>query len=204
MKILSLRHKLYRAIEMLRFSVRIYRLRKKHIFLKCGNDTKIIGLPRFQLASNTELVFGNQCTFRSNPDSNPIGIDQPVTFCTLQAGAKIIIGNRVGISGGSICARQLIEIGDDTLIGANTYIFDNDFHAIDPDARAKDDYSAVRSAPVKIGSKVFIGARSIILKGVTIGNNAIIGAGSVVTSDVPGNAIAAGNPCKVRGQLPSP
>lgn len=52
-------------------------------------------------------------------------------------------------------------------------------------------------APIVIGNDVFIGARSIILKGVTIGDAAIIGAGSVVTKDVPAGAIAAGNPAKI-------
>lgn len=144
------------------------------------------------------LRIGSNCIFRLKPDSNPIGVDQPVTFCTLLPEANIIVGDRVGISGGTICARQLITIGNDTLIGANCYIFDNDFHSIDSVERVNDEYASVSSAPVFIGSRVFVGARSIILKGVTIGDNSIIGAGSVVTKNVPPNVIAAGNPCKVR------
>lgn len=201
MSIFSLRHQLYRETEMSLFRLRVAHMRWRQIQIEFGTDLRLIGLPRLMLSRNSELTIGAQCVFRSKPDSNPIGVDQPVTFCTLLATAKIVIGNRVGISGGAICSRQQIEIGDGTLIGANTYIFDNDFHAIDPVERAADDYSSVRSAPVRIGSNVFIGARSLILKGVTIGDNAIIGAGSVVTQSVPGNSIAAGNPCKVRNQL---
>lgn len=54
-----------------------------------------------------------------------------------------------------------------------------------------------KSAPVVIGDYVFIGARSIVLKGVTIGEKSIIAAGSVVTKDVPANCLAGGNPCKM-------
>lgn len=203
MSIFSLRHTLYREVEKLFFRLRVARLRQRQVRVQYGDGLQLFGLPRFALMRDTELAIGSKCVFRSNPESNPIGVDQPVTFSTLLPTAKIVIGNGVGISGGSICARQLIEIGDGTLIGANTYIFDNDFHSIDPTERAADDSSTVRSAPVRIGSNVFIGARSVILKGVTIGDNAVIGAGSVVSKNVPCNAVAAGNPCRVRGQLKS-
>ena len=185
------------------FRIRIAKLRRRRVLVACDADSQLIGLPRLKLSKNTGLRIGAFCILRSKADSNPIGIDHPITFCTLAADAQIVIGSRVGISGGTLCARESIEIGDGTLIGANTYIFDNDFHPMDPDARARDDYSAVRSAPVRIGSNVFIGTRSIILKGVTIGDNAIIGAGSVVTHSIPANTIAAGNPCKICGQLVS-
>jgi len=200
MTIFSLRHDLYRQAEMMFFRLRVARFKRSQVRIEFGGDLQLFGLPRLQLRQNTELRIGSQCIFRSKPESNPIGVDQPVTFCTLSATAKIIVGDRVGISGGSFCARQLIEIGDGTLIGANVYIFDNDFHSIDPTERMDEDYLSVRSAPVRIGSNVFIGTRSVILKGVTIGDNAIIGAGSVVTQSIPSNATAGGNPCRVRGQ----
>lgn len=198
MSILALRHSFYREVERSLFRLRVAQLRRRQVGIEYDTDLQLIGLPRLQLETNTKLIIGARCIFRSKAGSNPIGVDQPVTFCTLLSKAKIVIGNGVGISGGTICARQLIEIGDGTLIGANSYIFDNDFHAIDPVARAKDDYSVVRSAPVRIGSNVFIGTRCIILKGVTIGDNAVIGAGSVVSQSVPSGAVAAGNPCKAR------
>jgi len=201
MSFFSLRHWLYREAESFLFELRLAYLRRRQIQIEYGTNLQLVGLPRLQLVQNSELRIGDQCIFRSKPESNPIGLDQPVTFCTLLATAKILIGDRVGISGGTLCARQLIEIGSGTLIGANTYIFDHDFHAIDPIARATDDYSSVRSAPVRIGSNVFIGTRSIILKGVTIGDNSVIGAGSVVTQSIPCNVVAAGNPCTVRCQL---
>jgi acetyltransferase-like isoleucine patch superfamily enzyme len=203
MSLISLRQSLYRAIGWQIFRMRLAQLRRRQVLVEFGAQSQLIGLPRFRLIKGSELRIGTRGVFRSQPGSNPIGIDQPITFCTMAAGAKIIIGDGVGISGGSICARLHIAIGDGTLIGANSYIFDNDFHALDPRARSEDDYSVVRSAPVRIGSNVFVGARCIILKGVSIGDNAIIGAGSVVSHDVPSDAIAAGNPCTVRGQRPA-
>ena len=78
-----------------------------------------------------------------------------------------------------------------------TSIYTTDFHSLDPIIRASDeDQKYRRCAPVVIRDNVFIGAKCIILKGVTIGENSIIGAGSVVTKNVPANQIWAGNPAK--------
>lgn len=203
MSLLSIRHAMYRKIEKQLFKILVARQRRLDVVIDYSTDLQLMGLPRLKLIQNSTLKIGAQCILRSQPSSNPIGIDQPVTICTLEEGAKILIGERVGMSGGTICARELVEIGSGTLVGANTYIFDNDFHALDPIARVKDDYSAVRTAPVRIGANVFIGTRSIILKGVNIGDNAIIGAGSVVTRNIPANCLAGGNPCVVLGPLPN-
>lgn len=203
MSFLSIRHEVYRKIEKQLFNFLVARQRRSNVEIEIANDLKIIGLPRLKLTRNSSLKIGAHCILRSKPSSNPIGIDQPVTICTLEKGAQIFIGDKVGMSGGTICARELVEIGFGTLVGANTYIFDNDFHALDPIARVNDDYSEVRSAPVRIGANVFIGTRSIILKGVNIGDNAIIGAGSVVTRNIPANCLAGGNPCVVLGPLPN-
>lgn len=74
------------------------------------------------------------------------------------------------------------------MVGADTCIGDTDDHPERLDTKP---------APVVIGDNVFIGMHCLILKGVTIGENSIIGAGSVVTKDIPANCVAAGVPCKV-------
>jgi acetyltransferase-like isoleucine patch superfamily enzyme len=109
------------------------------------------------------------------------------------------VGENVGMSGCTICAAERVSIGNDCLLGADVLIADTDFHPIDPDGRRwrKD---GVRTAPVDIGDNVFIGARTMVLKGVRIGDNAVIGAGSVVTTDVPADAVAAGSPARVIGR----
>ena len=86
-----------------------------------------------------------------------------------------------------------IVIGDNVLIGPNVSLFTVN-HALHPDERKR---GWCVNAPVKIGSRVWIGGNSTILAGVTIGEGSIIGAGSVVTKDIPANVIAAGNPCRV-------
>jgi acetyltransferase-like isoleucine patch superfamily enzyme len=82
-------------------------------------------------------------------------------------------------------------------------ILDNDFHISGHGFTWLTEYSK-NSKPVKIGRGCFIGARSIILKGVTLGDRVVIGAGSVVTKDVPAYSIAAGNPARVVGSIATP
>jgi acetyltransferase-like isoleucine patch superfamily enzyme len=115
----------------------------------------------------------------------------PLSIESARADAAIIIGNNVILNGCSIYVVKRVEIGDFSTIGGKTTIMDTDGHGID-DAPTK-------VAPIKIGCHVWIGARAIILKGVTIGDNSIIGAGSVVTRDVERNTIVAGNPAKKIG-----
>lgn len=98
------------------------------------------------------------------------------------------IGNRCGFSGCSIVADKEVIIGDHVMVGANTCIGDRDDHP---------DRLGTSPQPVHIGNNVFIGMHCIVMKGVTIGDNSIIGAGSIVTKDIPANCIAAGVPCKV-------
>jgi acetyltransferase-like isoleucine patch superfamily enzyme len=157
----------------------------------------IIHLPYFIHKNRKQaLKIGKNLKLISKFDSNSIGLIQPVFINARSKDCKIIIGNNVGISGATISAAKLIQIGDNVLIGSGCLIMDNDAHNIHPSIRHdKMTDGAIR--PVIIENNVFIGARSIILKGVTIGEGAVIGAGSVVSRDVPKNSICAGNPAKV-------
>jgi acetyltransferase-like isoleucine patch superfamily enzyme len=141
------------------------------------------------------IEIGNNCSFNSAKNSVLIGLLRPCTFVTLEQDSEIVLGNNVGISGGIVIAASKIEIGNNVLIGANCTILDTDFHHTDPQRKLTGSPSPSR--PVIIKGNVFIGANSIILKGVTIGQNSVIGAGSVVFNDIPDNSIAIGNPCKV-------
>ncbi len=113
-------------------------------------------------------------------------------------GGKIEIGKNCGISGSTIYSWDSIKIGDNTRIGANCKIVDNDFHPIDLTPRREglnEEYT--KRAPIIIGNDCFIGMNSIILKGTTLGNNVVVGAGSVVHGSFPDNCIIAGNPAKI-------
>ncbi|KAJ9465493.1 Maltose O-acetyltransferase [Diplonema papillatum] len=90
-----------------------------------------------------------------------------------------------------------VEIGDKTLFGPGVHVYAAT-HPIDPPLRAT---GIEGGKPVKIGKNVWVGGRVVILPGVTIGDNTTIGAGSVVTKDVPANVVAAGNPCRVLREL---
>jgi acetyltransferase-like isoleucine patch superfamily enzyme len=111
-------------------------------------------------------------------------------------GAQITIGDETGLSGTTICAVKSVSIGKRCLIGADVLITDTDFHPINMEGRRYKGASAAASSPIVIEDDVFIGARSIILKGVRIGSGSVIGAGSVVTKDIPANSVAAGNPAR--------
>lgn len=114
--------------------------------------------------------------------------------------AVICIADGVWVNNNAviIAERSRIDIGKNTLIGTEFTAYDSDFHDLDFDQRMD---GTTKVAPIMIGENVFIGSRVTILKGVTIGNNSVISAGSVVTKSVPPNCVAGGNPAKVIGAL---
>lgn len=86
-----------------------------------------------------------------------------------------------------------VHIGDHVMIGPNVTIAAGT-HPLDPSLRKQ---AAQFNKPVRIGDNVWLGAQCVVLPGVTIGENSVIGAGSIVTKDIPANVVAVGNPCRV-------
>lgn len=162
-----------------------------------GENLKLRGVPIIFSKSGNKLFIGNDVTINSSFLSNLVGLYQRTIIVTRSIDAEICIGNNVGISGATIYARRSIKIGDNTLIGGNTKIIDNDFHPIDPEVRRKTPNERMEIQPIEIGDNVFIGCNCLILKGAKIGENTVIGAGSVVIGKIPANCIAAGNPARV-------
>ena len=167
--------------------------------ISLGNSNIFIGIPFVYKFPESTIRIGNHNEFRTTASSNLIGINRRTTISTHSKEAKIIVGDNCGMSGVVIGAQQSITIGNHAVIGANVLITDFDWHAIDAEARNRGESS--KSKPVYIHDNVFIGTAATILKGVTIGQNTVIGAHSVVTSDIPANVIAAGNPCTVVSKL---
>lgn len=127
--------------------------------------------------------------------------------------ASFTCGDRCYIGTSHIVSAAAIDLGDDVVISWGVTIVDHNSHALDWSKRARDvldwgrgekNWSDVTIAPVKIQDKVWIGFNAIILKGVTIGEGAIVAAGAVVTKDVPAYSVVAGNPARIIRTLTEP
>jgi len=162
-----------------------------------------MGRPVISVAPDSRLILSDGVRINSALRSNPLGCFQASVLRTLAPHAELRLSSRVGISAAVLCAGLQITIGEDTIIGAGAMLLDNDFHALQPDGSWKNEYVEGARA-IKIGRRVFIGARAIILKGVEIGDAAVIGAGAVVTCNVPPSTIFAGNPAREVGKRQQP
>lgn len=166
--------------------------------VEIAEKVRLQGRPIVSLAMGSRIQIGARSVLCSVGQATALGINHPVVLRTLRPDAEIVIGADTGISGGAICAASSIRIGAGCLIGANVTLADTDFHAVQPmNRRYNNNAHEIAVAPIVIGDNVFIGTGAFILKGVTIGNNSVVGAASVVTRDVPANSIVAGNPARV-------
>lgn len=165
-----------------------------------GHGWRIYGAPVIQRHRESQISFGDRLELRNWRASSPLGVWHRTVFATWSAGAVIEIGADFGMTGGAICAAKSISIGQWVTIGANCTLIDTDFHLLEVDRRMNAP-AADSAAPVIIEDRVFLGTRVIVLKGVHIGHGAVIGAGSVVTGNIPANMIAAGNPARVIGEV---
>lgn len=154
-----------------------------------GKHIRFYGYAKFKRSNEGRIHIGKSCVFRSSGTSNLIGINRPCIITALSPASELIIGDNCGFSGTVVGCFDRIVIGNSVRFGANTLITDSDWHPEDP--------RSSRPRPITIEDNVWLGVNVTVLKGVTIGPNTIIGAGSVVTKNIPGNAIAAGNPCRV-------
>jgi len=167
------------------FRMKLWALVTGHTLKEC----KFYGLPLFKFYPESMIRIGRNCHFRSSHESNLIGINHPCMISTFNHKAELIIGDNCGFSGTTIGVFSKVVLGNNVRCGANTVITDGDWHQDDP--------RSGEPKPIIIHDNVWLGLNVIILKGVTIGENSVIGAGSVVTKDIPEGVIAAGNPCRV-------
>lgn len=176
----------------------IYRSNKVYIDVLTHTELKLYDDSTLHI--NAPLQLGGITTAKSNLYTR-IAIKGSGDLCVegsfrLYEGANITIinGGKVILHGGYMNCRAkivcggLVEIGDGATIAPDVVIHECDAHKVEGRPSSK---------PIHIGNHVWIGEKAIILKGVTIGDGAIIGAGSVVTKDVPARCLAVGNPAKV-------
>lgn len=181
------------------FKFKIDKLLTLHVFL--GNGVKFStfstkGVPFIDVKYKSKCIIGKRFKMNNGLKYNSIGCPQRCTFFVGE-NVSIIIGNDVGISHATLVAYDNITIMDNVKIGGGVYLYTSDFHSLNPKLRmTSNDEKYKVNSPILVKKNAFIGAHSIILKGVIIGENSIIGAGSVVTKSVPDNEIWAGNPAK--------
>lgn len=174
-----------------------FKILMKATKVKYGKNLLLKGVPVIFNKKGAELNIGKDCVIKSSFLSNLVGLYSRTIIVTRTPEARINIGDNVGISGATIYARKGITIGDNTMIGGNAKILDNDFHPIEIEARLADDKSKIGTREVVIGKNCFIGCNSLILKGTVLGDGCVVGAGAVVSGKFEDNCVIAGNPARV-------
>jgi len=162
-----------------------------------GKNLRSNGVPVIDVWEQGEFYIGDNFMMNNGGRFNIIGRQQRCYFIVYN-NAVLKIGDNVGISASALICFKGITIGNNVKIGGNVAIYDTDFHSLDKNHRRNhlEDAANMQCREVIIEDDVFIGAHSTILKGVTIGEGSIIGAGSVVARSIPKNEIWAGNPAR--------
>jgi tetrahydrodipicolinate N-acetyltransferase len=178
-----------------------------------GSPTVIDGADRITFAPGAELLVGlGSFGLTSSADTSVIRVRPGAAFHVggrvgLQRGVRIVVdsgrlsigaGTNVNGLGTKILCAESVTIGAGCTFSWEVQVLDNDFHAITVDGVAQPS-----RAPVVIGDRVWVGTRAVVLKGVTIGDGAVVAAGAVVNRDVPAGAVVAGVPARVVGSADS-
>lgn len=159
--------------------------------VRIGRNFRVVG--KLDIRGPGTVVFGDNCTVISSYLS-------PTTPYTHSRDAVISFGHRVLLTGTRLGCSVRIEVGDGSGL-AESRIMDTDFHSVKATDGPRYNSSGV-AQPVLIGRNVWIAVSAIVLKGVTIGDNAVVGAGAVVMQSVSGNSVVFGNPARVVWRLP--
>lgn len=171
-----------------------------------GENVRIYCKFHLRIHPHAKVLIGNNVSIVCGENLNPLCRNIEGSICAEYPNSVIKIGDGSGLSSPCIWAKERITIGKRVKIGGDCILLDSDCHSLDWKQRCMTEDKSnglpvdtinARTSPIIIGDDVFIGTRSIILKGVQIGDRSIIAAGSVVTKNIPSDCIAAGNPAKV-------
>ncbi|MGJ8696838.1 MAG: acyltransferase [Verrucomicrobiaceae bacterium] len=159
--------------------------------VKLGENIILNGRPFVKIRKGGEMVFEDGVSINSSRWSNPLNTEKSVSLFAGPEG-KLVLREGAGVSGCQIIAYSTVRVGKSSLVGAGSLICDSNMHEVPLGSP-----EGIRVEPIEIGDSVFVGARCIILKGVTIGDGAVVAAGSVVIGNVAPNTLVGGNPAKV-------
>lgn len=176
------------------------RFKFRFLGVKLGENSDMVNKIYCHVGENANVQIGVYFAIESGDNLNPLCSNVNCSIF-VEDNAELKIGDWSGMSGGCIWSTDSITIGNHVNIGGNCVIIDGDIHNTDWKLRHIDRVSArqipYKHSPIVIEDDVWLGANCIVLKGVTIGAHSIIGAGSVVTKNIPADCVAAGNPCRV-------
>ena len=168
-----------------------------------GRRLLVRGPIRLRCHRTGSIRIGDDCRIQSGFAGNPVGGGSRMALW-VGPGGSLRLGDRVGLSNSTIVCMQSVTIEDEVFLGGGSEVYDTDFHSLDPMERSRPGNPGARTAPVRIGRRAFVGGHSILLKGTTIGEAAVVGAGSVVRSRVPAGEVWAGNPARLVRDLRAP
>lgn len=155
------------------------------------------GKPIIQKEPGSIIRMGKGVVLVSNSEANTAGINHPVIIATHSKDAEVVLENNVGMSGVSINCVKRCVFKEGVMLGANVNVWDTDFHPIDPQKRVQQkSIMDAHYSPILIEKNVWIGANTTVLKGVTIGENTVVGAMSLVNKNLPPNSVCVGNPAR--------
>jgi len=166
---------------------------------KIGKNLRLNGNPFVQ--SKGDIVLGSNCIINSGNASNPIGAGS-FTNIVVKHGAKLVIGDNVGLSNTTLFVSNSVTIEPFVKIGGGCKIWDTDHHSII--AEDRNNYPEIKPVgkPVLLCKGCWLSGDVTVLKGITIGQNAVIAYGSVVTKNIPANQLWGGIPAKFISDIP--
>ncbi|WP_269542306.1 acyltransferase [Cerasicoccus fimbriatus] len=161
----------------------------------CGKNFKSVGRIYWHVHRRGQLMIGSNVRILSSYSANVVGAENRACIQVLPGGF-LSIGDCVGISNSTIVCFREITIESNVFIGGGCHIYDTNFHDLNAQRRVSQVDEVIDSAPIILREYCFIGAHAIILKGVEIGRESIIAAGSLVTNNVPAREVWGGVPAK--------
>jgi acetyltransferase-like isoleucine patch superfamily enzyme len=178
---------------------RLYAAEMRSYGVEMGSGVRVKGRPKVLRLSGSIQV-GDNVTLTSRDFGYHTALPIPVKLFTDAPGAIIRIGNRCKLKGVAIHAKSLVDIGEDSYIGYGI-IIDQNGHVLDAERRVAGERD--EPAPIRIGRRCWITHNHVILKGVTIGDDVVLAAGSVVTADLPAGTLCGGQPARVLRDITS-